>query len=242
MTNQEPQQLLPVPTELQILECEKVLGVGISYDIPHLLSCYELKLWAMEENKEWSPELFDKFTHAKFVLLRQLILGQIENNGRFQVTSPFDNTCNKCGGTGEIFKFLRKSQWVDCMKCVKGITPEGSKCLTCKGKGKLKTFGIVATLRDTTTCSFCKGRGYFKKQQVNNPAIDDQTAKELKKKLSATVVEKQPATNLGAEVKAAVVDSAIIDVDQVAPNLIDENQDEAIGEGATQKIKQPPAD
>ena len=126
------------------------------------------------------------------------------------------------------------------MKCEEGKTPDGKKCLTCKGRGELKTFGIVPSLRDTTTCSFCKGKGFFKKKQVYNPAIDDRTAQALKKKLVPAVVEKQPETNLGAEIKAATINDE--KQDQVAPNVIDPDQDQPIGKGAVQKIKQPPAD
>jgi hypothetical protein len=234
MTSQEI-EILPKPTELEIRENEQILGVGVGYSIAHLLSCYETKLWTMEENEEWSKKAFDNFTTSKFILLRHLLMHQIEINGRFSITSPFENTCNKCAGSGEIYKFLRKTQTVKCMKCVKGKLPGGETCKTCQGNGEVKIFGIVAELRDTTICSFCKGKGFFKKQDVDNPALHTAAAEKLKKQIETNLVENQP-TNLGAEVKSATVS------DQVAPHITDPDQDEPIGEGSTQKVKQPPAD
>ena len=82
-------EVLPSPSDLEILECQKLLGTGKSYDLIHILSCYEMSLWVMEENKEWSIEKYDAFTHAKFILLREKILYQIKTNGRFEIITPF---------------------------------------------------------------------------------------------------------------------------------------------------------
>jgi len=228
---------LPKPTELEIREHQQLLGTGkLPYTIPHLLSCYEAKLWAVEENNEWTHLIYKKFTHAKFALLRNLVLEQVKEDGRFKIESNFENPCNKCGGTGEIYKFVRKTQTVKCMKCVKGKTPDGSDCQTCRGSGEVKTYAIIPVLRDTTTCSYCKGKGFFKKKQIYNPAIDEKAAKKIKKKLQDTVVEKETPTNLGAEVKSATVP------DPVAPHMIDTSQDKILGEGTSKKIKQPPVE
>jgi hypothetical protein len=241
MSSQEI-QFLPEPTELEIREHEQFLGTGKRpYSTSHLLSCYELKLWAMEENNEWTIESYKKFTTSKFVLLRNLILNQIKEseNGRFKVTTNFENPCTKCGGAGERWKFQRKTQTLTCMKCKDGKNEDGSDCLTCRGSGKVKAYAIIPSLRSTTTCSYCKGRGFFKKKQVDNPALDQKMAEKIKEKLKSSMVEKQekqPQTNLGAEVKSTDIQN------QVAVVMIDPKQDKPLGEGATQKIKQPSAD
>jgi hypothetical protein len=120
------------------------------------------------------------------------------------------------------------------MKCDEGKLPDGSKCKTCKGKAKIKTFGIIARMKDTTTCPFCKGKGFFKPPVLNNPLIDNDVAAKFKRKL--VVVEKENATNLGAAIHSS-------ESDQVAPNpMIDPVQDEELGEGSLQKKQQPPAE
>ena len=240
MPTQEEHTVLPRPDPMQIHSSQLLLGSGKECSISHLLGCYETKLWAMEENQEWSQSSFDEYTQAKNILLRELILSQLEKHGRFKITTNFENPCSRCHGSGEIYKFLRKSQKVRCMKCDNGKMKDGSKCITCKGKASLKTFAIVPQLRDTTICPFCRGKGFFKKHEYTNPAINEDVGKQLKKKFKDLPFGEEqltPAKDLGQELKASNPEP-----DKVAPMILDPGQDKPIGEGCLQKIKQPSSD
>ena len=237
MPDQET-QILPVPSTIVIDKYQTMLGTGKSYDISHLLSCYEMSLWVMEENREWSNVKFLDFTSAKFVLLRQKVLEQVRTVGRFTIETPFANPCSKCHGSGEIYKFVRKPQTLKCMKCDEGYLKDSTKCPTCKGKGDLKTFAIISQLRNTTTCPYCKGKGFFKEKVLDNPLFNQDAAKAVKKKLKVSMVEKPLSTNLGSEIEAADTEPNVI-----APNsILDPDQDKELGEGTSQKMKQSPAE
>ena len=229
-------QIIPVPTEMEIIEHQFLLGTGKTYDISHLLRCYDMSLWVMEENKEWSNNKYLDFTAAKFVLLRQKVLEQIKVDGRFNIITPFKNPCTKCYGSGEIYKFIRRIQTLKCMKCAEGFLQD-SKCPTCKGKGKLKTFAITPQLRNTTTCTYCRGKGFFKEKVLDNPLFDQDTAIQVKKKLAASVIEKPGITNLGSKIKTANTEPNVI----ANSAIFDPDQDKKLGLGTSQKKQQPPS-
>ena len=233
----DQEQIIPVPTEMEIIEHQFLLGTGKTYDISHLLRCYEMSLWVMEENKEWSNNKYVDFTAAKFVLLRQKVLEQIRVDGRFNIITPFKNPCTKCYGSGEIYKFIRRIQTLKCMKCSEGFLQD-SKCPTCKGRGKLKTFAITPQLRNTTTCTYCKGRGFFKEKVLDNPLFDQDAVKEVKKKLKVSLAKKSVIINLGSEIKTADTEPIVI----AANSMFDPDQDKELGVGTSQKMKQPPAE
>lgn len=217
MPEKDQTQILPVPSIVEMIEYQTLLGTGKTYDISHLLTCYETALWVMEENKEWKDSKYNEFTQAKFLLLREKVLEQIRATGRFTINAPFPNPCTKCGGAGELFRFIRRPQMVTCMKCSKGIRNE-AKCPTCRGKGKLKTFGIIAQMKDTTTCPYCHGKGFFKEKKLDNPLFDRSLAAQAKKKIKTNMIKNEPTTNLGAEIEtvdaAPEPDSPMIETDQ----------------------------
>jgi hypothetical protein len=193
MSTQQEQEIkiLPKPTDLEIFQCQTILGTGNKYMEPlnkavmHVCSNYALKLWAMEENQEWSTESFRKLTSAKFILVREVLFKQIKMNGRFKIETGFENPCKKCNGTGELYYFHRQMQTLPCMKCnKKGILDNGNKCKTCRGKGQVKVQAIVDELRSVTTCEACHGKGYFPPQVYDNPVIDKEIANDFKRKLA----------------------------------------------------------
>ena len=111
--------------------------------------------------------------------MRHLVTEQKRNYRFFEVESPFQNTCPKCKGSGEIYKFFKKSVKVNCHICggsaqVIGDCPKckGSgryirrwktgggvnlECKKCQGKGKLKL-----------SCLECKGNGQLKKAVLSD--------------------------------------------------------------------------
>jgi ribosomal protein L40E len=231
MPQDEKKKQLSRPTVIDIFEYQKLLGSGKDYDGAHLLTCYETKLWALNENGEWSEKNFNELTQAKFILHREILMEQIRTVGRFSIITKFENPCNTCNGAGEIIKFVRKTQKVDCMKCKDGKSEDGKKCRTCQGTKHVMVFGIMPAIRETTLCPSCKGKGFFPPgKQPDNPVIDLKAAQKFKKNLV------QPEKNIAAIVAADQ------EPDAVAPNMIDVDQDKPIGEGPTKKIQQPPAD
>jgi len=139
---------------MPIVDAEKMLGVGKNYDIGHVLKCFDVIHWAKEENKE--PEQIPDIILAKNSLLRNLVSTQKKKYRFFTIESPFQHTCPKCKGAGEIFKFFKKTVDVNCHICGKKGTIKND-CPTCKGTGRFikrwKTGGGV-----NLECKKCKGK------------------------------------------------------------------------------------
>ena len=145
-------------TEERRLEFEKVLGVGSDYTPEHVMQCFETNYWVKKENKELDQ--IESDIEAKNQLLRILVSAQMKAQRYFEITSPFENSCVACRGTGEIYKFKRKTVKVNChicagkkkikVKCRNRFCVSGRhvrrwkggggidvECHTCKGKGEV---------------------------------------------------------------------------------------------------------
>ena len=75
---------------------------------------------------------------AKNVVIREWIEEQLQKQGHWDIKSPYKDACEKCQGTGEIYK-LEKEKFK-------------KVCQICKGDGYL-----------WVTCKNCKGTGRYKK-------------------------------------------------------------------------------
>jgi len=148
------------PNEALVLVCQDVLGTGSGYDMNHVLRCFDAKLWAAEENEELTPELKDELIRSKNILLRNLVIKQVNEVGHFTIdkSPPFENTCTHCNGVGERYKFVRKSKRVKCMKCQNGKIIE--TCPTCKGTGRFVTKDDEENVPLTinVVCKTCEGK------------------------------------------------------------------------------------
>lgn len=195
MAQQEKEQevtIIPPVSQLDIFKYQTLLGTGNKYmnlvpltkALCYVLDNYEMKLWAMEENQEWSTETFNKLTTAKFILVREVLFEQIRKNGRFDIQTNFENPCKKCNGVGERYQFNRALQNLRCMKCEDGKI-NGETCKTCRGTKIVKNIkGILPELISATTCEVCHGKGYFPPETYDNPVIDRDDVDNLKKKLN----------------------------------------------------------
>lgn len=244
---QEPTPPMPRASEVDRYKAHTFLGTGGKTDLRHILTCFEMKLWTMEENNEWDDKQFDKLLVAKNILCREAVLNQIDEtpDHRFDISGnvPFQNPCSKCSGVGEKYRFVRETQDVKCMKCDgTGKSSENTACPICARKttggpppGKVRTYGIISQLREVTSCETCRGKGYFQPKETDNPVVDPDTARKLKTHLVEK--DKKEGTTIGDAIHASVIP------DQVAPNpMLDPDQDKPLGEGTSQKIKQSPAE
>ena len=157
---------------LPISEAEKMLGVGKDYDIPHVLQCFDVVHWTKQENEE--KDQLPDILLAKNSLLRHLVCLQKKQFRFFTIKSPFENTCPKCSGAGEIYKFFEKVVDVNCHICGKKGTLK-TDCPTCKGTGRfvkrwkggggvnLKCSKCKGTKKVEVKCIKCKGEGILKK-------------------------------------------------------------------------------
>ena len=157
---------------MPIVEAEKMLGVGKKYDIGHVLKCFDVIHWAKEENKE--TDEIPTIILAKNSLLRNLVSNQKKKYRFFTIESPFEKTCNKCKGAGEIYKFIKKTVDVNCHICGKKGTLK-QDCPTCKGTGRFikrwKAGGGVnleckkckGTKKVESKCARCLGKGTIPK-------------------------------------------------------------------------------
>lgn len=233
MPVEEQENKLPDYTDLDYAKFEIKLGTGELPTMKHILLCFETERWVKKENREWTRKVKADITNAKNVLMRRIISSQIRNHKRFTISTPFDNTCNQCKGAGETYKFFRRLQKIDCMKC-KG-KPNNPKCRTCRGTRKVTYEAITDKILDTTPCIRCRGNGFLPSKVRHNAVINGDTGKKLKRELLET--------NLGTKIKSAEIGPKIDGHgNRLPPMIVDDIQDEAVGEGSLHKIKQKGAD
>jgi hypothetical protein len=118
-----------------LVEFEKMLGVGTNYTPEHVLKCFQISYSVKKENGELDQ--VGPFVDAKNHLLRNLVSSQMKAERYFEVISPFENSCSICKGTGEIYKFKRKIVQVNCHICA-GKKKVKVKCPSCKGTGRFQ--------------------------------------------------------------------------------------------------------
>ena len=166
------------PESKTLADYEKILGVGEDYTPESVLKSFGVSYLVREENGELDeigPEL-----EAKNTILQSLVSAQMKAKRYFEITSPFENSCIVCRGTGEIYKFKRKTVKVNCHICA-GRKKIKVKCPDCKGSGRyIKKWksggGINVSCKkcydpklDKSTgevyaqCSECRGKGKKKK-------------------------------------------------------------------------------
>jgi len=106
---------------------------------------------------EVSDEENAKLIAAKNLLIRHEIERMVQKTGRFDLPqNPFEKTCNRCHGTGELYKFFRTPKAVECKFCEgEGHTEE--TCKLCNGTGRFVR--NIMDLKINVNCKVCHGTG-----------------------------------------------------------------------------------
>jgi len=210
-----------------IEDSEKFLGLKEGYDVSQLLQCYETSFLDRIKNKKTKD--LKTLTDSKNILLRSQIEGQISENGRFDLTIPFEKICKDCSGTGELYKFFRKTVEVECRVCEgkgKLLVPcrschgtgrfvkqdKGLKinvvCKTCKADESKKIDGVYHV---EVKCKKCKGKGTIRKVALDDKIKSTTFCKtcrgrgfEMPKK---EVIPSNPvlSASLGEQIKTTIV-------------------------------------
>lgn len=155
---------------------EKLLGVGTNYTPEYVLNCFDITYQVKEENDELDN--FEIYIEAKNLLLQSLVSGQMKDRRYFEIVAPFENTCSVCKGTGETYKFERKSVLVNCHICggTKYVKTE-IECEKCHGSGrfvsKFKGGGGI-----NVSCLKCGGA---KKETVKNICLECEGTGKIRK-------------------------------------------------------------
>ncbi len=140
--------------ENELEQYEKSIGVGKNYTPESVLKDFDVCYWVKEQNGELDD--IKQIIDAKNHLLRHLVSSQMKAQRYFEIKSPFENSCISCRGTGEIYKFHRKTVKVNCHICA-GKKKIKVKCSPCKGTGrfikKWKSGGGI-----DVTCKKCGGK------------------------------------------------------------------------------------
>jgi len=195
--------IIPKPSDGDIIKAQMLLGTGETFDLKHILSCFDTKYWVMVENEELTPELEKDYIEKKIMLQHISICEEVRSSPahRFELRGkiPFENPCDICNGLGIRMRFARKTQILKCMKCGgTGIRADKTECQTCTIEekktyvkaGLIRTFAIYDELKELTVCQSCNGRGFFKPKQVQNPVIERDS--KLAEQLSRMVQKPSP--------------------------------------------------
>jgi hypothetical protein len=121
----------------EVIEALHVIGVkdeNRALDLKAMLQEYGTSYWVHDENGELDEHL-DELKNARNIIGRTNLLYRVHKDGSFKLPEdPFENTCPKCHGMGELFLFNRVPKEVECNRC------EGGKvwvrCRSCKGTGR----------------------------------------------------------------------------------------------------------
>lgn len=143
---------------MELEEAKKILGSGEELSISHVLKCFDVKYWALNENNELNEKL-DTLILSKQTLLRKCVEMEMQTRRFFKIAeqAPFENICSACKGAGEIYKFARGLKAVKCRTCL-GQKEVWVKCHSCKG-----TTIYQPTPESTpVTCRTC--RKYYEKE------------------------------------------------------------------------------
>lgn len=121
----------------EVIEALQVIGVkdeSRALNLISMLQEYGTSYWVCDENGELNQHL-DDLKHARNIIGRTNLLYQVHNDGSFRLPeNPFENTCDKCHGMGELFLFNRVPKDVECNRCEDGKV--WVRCRSCKGTGR----------------------------------------------------------------------------------------------------------
>jgi hypothetical protein len=163
---------------MELGHAEKIIGVGSKYNMQHVLKCFEIVHWAKKQNREF--DLMPTTIEARNAIVRHLVTEQKKKFRFFEIESPYENTCPKCKGSGEIFKFFKKSVKVNCHICggASTITETCPKCKKTPGRFvrrwkegggvDLKCKRCDGTAKVKLSCQECKGKG-----KIEKPVLSD---------------------------------------------------------------------
>jgi len=162
----DEQQVLP--QEMSVEDAMTIIGIGTDVTPEEVLRGFRVHFDAhlMEDES--------RLIEAKNVFMRHLVSKQMEKQRYFEIISPFEDSCVHCHGSGEIYKFNKKTVFVNCHICAskKKVTV---RCRSCDGSGRyIRRFkdggGINVSCRTCkgtgkarVKCSNCRGKGKIKK-------------------------------------------------------------------------------
>jgi len=126
------ENLIPNDDIMTLDQAIEVIGIGPEALPVEILSKFKeiLKTSAHTNND-------DEVILAKNIIMRNAVVSQMEEKRFFAIESPFENSCIRCKGTGELYRFNRKTVEVKCFIC--GGTGEVMvDCPTCNGSGRFR--------------------------------------------------------------------------------------------------------
>jgi hypothetical protein len=111
---------------------------------------------------------------ARNSLTREFILRQIETQGFFDLTPTYEQVCDVCHGSGELYRFKKSPVSVKCKACENGRVT--IPCFSCKGTKKYRAGNKVVDCtrcldpktgesigKVTVKCKFCHGTSRVKR-------------------------------------------------------------------------------
>lgn len=123
------EQLIPNDDIMTLDQAIELIGIGPDALPVEILGKFK------EILKNSSTE--DEVILAKNLIMRKSVTLQMEEKRFFEIESPFENSCIRCKGTGELYRFNRKTVDVNCFICGgKGETL--TNCPACQGSGRFQ--------------------------------------------------------------------------------------------------------
>ncbi len=166
MEKQSQEKAYVQPTEELVASSYKMLKVTEESSISDILESFE----RLNGSKPGSDLI-----EPKNVLVRLAIMREIEKNHFFSVKPEFaGTTCKACRGTGELYRFERKTIEVVCKTCGSDEGILKIDCPDCKGTGTFirkdgkgtKCHRCKGDKKVIITCPTCHGHGKTKTQKI----------------------------------------------------------------------------
>ncbi|MCF8019909.1 MAG: hypothetical protein K9L62_10960 [Vallitaleaceae bacterium] len=158
-------------------EHEKILGISGNYTPESVLKAFQSSYEVYQENEKLDQ--IKPVLEAKNKIMQNLISSQMKAQRYFEFESPFKDSCVACRGTGEIYKFNKKTVKVNCHICA-GKKKLKIECPICEGSGRfikklkggkevnVKCRKCKGTGRVYVVCIECLGKGKRKKMVLSH--------------------------------------------------------------------------
>jgi len=132
-------------TKMNITTARRILQLGKKASPEHVLMNFGAMI-----SQGHIPEKMTQndVMNARDFILRKHVNDSVAERGFFDIKSPFDNPCERCHGTGEIYKLKREET-------------ESENCKSCQGEGTV-----------WIPCRNCKGTGRFIQKENGRKVID----------------------------------------------------------------------
>lgn len=134
---------------------KEIVGIGKGpFTIDRVLKSSRINEECAIDNEE--EDRISIIRIGRDICVLNLVEGQLQKRGRFEIKPPWKDACPKCKGSGQLFKLDKQAVTVGCHEC-QGSGKKKQKCPVCGGTTRFIT--EKPGLKINVRCKFCDDNG-----------------------------------------------------------------------------------